>query len=87
MKILSIALLGASLLASGAVAAKQPAHLPANANQHYDLYQGLPAGVTLNGYDGYWPGYYAAPRQVVTTAPLITGRSVATGHIGNARRS
>ena len=45
MKILSIALLGASLLASGAVAAKEPAHLPANANQYYDLFEGPSRGL------------------------------------------
>jgi hypothetical protein len=45
MKILTIALLGASLLASGAVAAKQPVHLPDNANQYYGLFQGPSRGV------------------------------------------
>jgi hypothetical protein len=41
LKILTIALLGAGLLASGAAVAKQPAHhSPANANQYYGLYQG-----------------------------------------------
>jgi hypothetical protein len=41
MKILIVALLGASVLASGAVAAKQHPHAkqPANANQYYGIYQ------------------------------------------------
>ena len=41
MKILTIAFLGAGLLMSGAVAAKDypPAKQPANANQYYGLYQ------------------------------------------------
>jgi hypothetical protein len=41
MKILSIALLGAGLLMSGAVAAKDYRHAkqPANANQYYGLYR------------------------------------------------
>ena len=41
MKILSIAFIGMALVASGAVAAKEPSHYrqPANANQYYGFYQ------------------------------------------------
>ena len=48
MKILNIVLLGASLLASGAVAAKQAIHLPPNANQYYGFYQGPSDGFTTS---------------------------------------
>ena len=57
MKILSIALLGAGLLASGAAVAKQPArHLPANANQYYGLYQGSSIGQASSLGFAYSPG-------------------------------
>ena len=52
MKSLGIALLGISLLASGAVAAKQPIRLPANANQFFGLYQGQTTSPTQSGVTG-----------------------------------
>jgi hypothetical protein len=58
MKSLGIALLGIGLLASGAVAAKQPPlRLPANANQFFDLYQGQTASATQSGVTAQDPRY------------------------------
>jgi hypothetical protein len=57
MKTLGIALLPASLLASGAVAAMQPTHLPANASQFYGLYQGQASAPAQTGVTGQDPRY------------------------------
>ena len=52
----------------------------------YPYGYGYPYAGYYGGYDpgyAYAPGFYTTQPQIATTAPLVTGRSVATGGVGD----